>query len=424
MNKIIIMLVALAASVSVAAQINFQMTIPQPDFISNDWDNDGIPNAQDNDDDNDGILDEDDSSDFDHDGQSSVPNVVINGFSPNKFSYHVGEELTLNWDLDNVRSLNLYGDVNLSDYLGDVTLMNSFNVFPTGDQEYYLDTETSIISTSVFQFNEVSRDCETWAPLENTVPLNDSFEQTRDCLANYESLEPSTDQLNKVETQMSYGTLLPNVIVNSFNSSKKSYFPGEELTLSWDVDNIRSLNLFGDVNLSDYLGDVTSSSSMTVTPSGNQSYYLDTETEVVSTSVYSYNHTSTTCNDPWLPLASTVNSGVSFQQSRNCTLNYTSSEPSATTKPTTQTQQATGTKEVMVCVYTGLTFGASDQFFANSIYSSFVAFPDGTYVYGPIGASSIVHDGYTYFKRGGYRIKQNFGYGDVFYYELCKTPLY
>lgn len=51
-------------SVSSFAEGVFNMKIPQPDYVSNDWDGDGVINSIDNDDDDDGELDINDSTPF------------------------------------------------------------------------------------------------------------------------------------------------------------------------------------------------------------------------------------------------------------------------------------------------------------------------------------------------------------------------
>jgi Leucine-rich repeat (LRR) protein len=59
-----IILSILILSQPIFAEGTFNMTIPQPDFVSNDWDGDGEINSIDTDDDGDGILDVDDDIPF------------------------------------------------------------------------------------------------------------------------------------------------------------------------------------------------------------------------------------------------------------------------------------------------------------------------------------------------------------------------
>lgn len=74
MKKILISILAFSiSSISLAGTNQFQMkNIPQPDFMSNDWDGDGEPNTTDIDDDGDGINDELDSEPFSFGGQSAT----------------------------------------------------------------------------------------------------------------------------------------------------------------------------------------------------------------------------------------------------------------------------------------------------------------------------------------------------------------
>jgi hypothetical protein len=65
MKKINIAIVLTTISIGSFAEPTFNTKIPQPDFISVDWDGDGINNKDDTDDDNDGIDDNVDSNQFD-----------------------------------------------------------------------------------------------------------------------------------------------------------------------------------------------------------------------------------------------------------------------------------------------------------------------------------------------------------------------
>jgi Leucine-rich repeat (LRR) protein len=80
MKKIISIILLSTISLSSFADGVFNMQIPQPDFVSNDWDGDGDPNLTDPDDDNDGIDDIDDSTPFGgRPGGSSTPPYVYKG---------------------------------------------------------------------------------------------------------------------------------------------------------------------------------------------------------------------------------------------------------------------------------------------------------------------------------------------------------
>jgi hypothetical protein len=62
MSILILMFVATLALADTSGQFRYE--IPQPDFLSNDWDGDGEINSVDTDDDDDGILDVNDSTPF------------------------------------------------------------------------------------------------------------------------------------------------------------------------------------------------------------------------------------------------------------------------------------------------------------------------------------------------------------------------
>lgn len=62
----------MTSSLSAMSANLFKIPIPQPDFVSNDWDGDGIINSIDNDDDNDNELDVNDSTPFGGRPKSSV----------------------------------------------------------------------------------------------------------------------------------------------------------------------------------------------------------------------------------------------------------------------------------------------------------------------------------------------------------------
>jgi hypothetical protein len=64
MKKITALIILITLSLNSFAELKFYIKIPQPDYISNDWDGDGISNADDFDDDGDGVNDVDDSTPF------------------------------------------------------------------------------------------------------------------------------------------------------------------------------------------------------------------------------------------------------------------------------------------------------------------------------------------------------------------------
>ena len=206
------------------ADLNFRFSIPQPNFVSNDWDNDGQPNEIDPDDDNDGLNDTEDSIPFGRGGQSSTPDVTVNSFDANKNSYFSGETLTLSWNVDNIRSLNLYDDALLTNHLGDVTNQNSISVSPTGDMTYYLDTETGVSQVSIFEYQETNRSCNAWTPEASTITSGTTFTQTRNCTIDYSSNEPSTTSVSTTESQQALGTLVNMDCRNDYNNFTLVYY--------------------------------------------------------------------------------------------------------------------------------------------------------------------------------------------------------
>ena len=74
MKKILLSIIISSVSLSALAEVIFNIQIPQPDFVSNDWDGDNIPNIDDPDDDNDGIYDVNDSTPFGNVSESVTQN--------------------------------------------------------------------------------------------------------------------------------------------------------------------------------------------------------------------------------------------------------------------------------------------------------------------------------------------------------------
>lgn len=85
MKKIITILLLSTLSLGVLSQGTFNMTIPQPDFVSNDWDGDNIPNNEDNDIDNDGIPNDEDGDAYSNIGQSSYVPPDCQGYYPGEW---------------------------------------------------------------------------------------------------------------------------------------------------------------------------------------------------------------------------------------------------------------------------------------------------------------------------------------------------
>jgi hypothetical protein len=206
MKKIILSIIISSISISALAGGVFNMQIPQPDFVSNDWDNDGDPNSTDPDDDNDGINDEIDSFPFGQSGQSSTPNVIVNSFSSDKISYFPNEDITLSWSIDNIRSLNIFDDILLTSHIADVTSQTSIVTSPIGDATYYLDFETGVSSIQVFEYKVDTTVCSDWSPDASTITSGQSFLQTRSCNVLYSSLEPNNNTIQVDESKSEIGT--------------------------------------------------------------------------------------------------------------------------------------------------------------------------------------------------------------------------
>jgi hypothetical protein len=207
MKKIILAIMIASTSFSVLSQMTFNMTIPQPDFVSNDWDNDGLPNAVDNDDDGDGIDDENDSTPFGQSGQNSTPNVIFNSFTSNKITIDPNESFNLFWSFENPRDLLLYDDVNKLNLISDVTGLTtlSLNNINT-DTTFYLDYITDSASLDIFTWINNGTSCGSYSPLESTVNSGTTFTQSRTCTTNYISNEPNSKSTSYTQNKQSTGT--------------------------------------------------------------------------------------------------------------------------------------------------------------------------------------------------------------------------
>jgi hypothetical protein len=207
MKKIIFAIMLLTISLSSFAAPSFNTKIPQPDYISNDWDGDGISNSEDPDDDNDGINDADDSMKFGQAGRNSTPDVIVHSFFANKISYLPGEKLRLTWYVDNIRSLNLYNKTS-NIHLGDMKNNSSIEVSPSSDVIYEIDAETSKHQLRVYVYQENNRNCSNWSPEASTITNGQSFIQTRNCNINYSSEEPNVITENVNENKSEIGLLV------------------------------------------------------------------------------------------------------------------------------------------------------------------------------------------------------------------------
>jgi hypothetical protein len=118
MKKIITAIILTTVSLSSFSEPSFKTAIPQPDYISNDWDGDGIINSEDPDDDGDGINDADDSSQFGGQSGKSVAAVVTAPTcieDTNNYSVWMGNHM--NFYIGGVLiSPSKYTAINISDF--------------------------------------------------------------------------------------------------------------------------------------------------------------------------------------------------------------------------------------------------------------------------------------------------------------------
>lgn len=217
MKKIILSIIISAISFNALSQMIFNMPIPQPDYVSNDWDNDGIPNSSDNDDDNDGIDDDLDSTPFGQGGQSSTPDVVLNYFTSNKITIDSNESFTLSWDFENERNLTLYDDINKTNLINDVTGLNFISLNNvTSDKSFYLDYITGTASLDVFTWMNTGTNCSGYSPSPSTVDSGTQFTQYSTCITNYTSNEPNSKSISYNQSKQSTGTKVSFVCSYSY----------------------------------------------------------------------------------------------------------------------------------------------------------------------------------------------------------------
>lgn len=148
MKKILLIIISVSLSNIVISSPKFKYSIPQPDFVSNDWDGDTIPNATDPDDDNDGILDDNDDIPFGGTAGSgtynSIHSMTANG-SSSDITITEGDTVTISWSSENTGYLTLNG-VDVYDPLGlDFTEIFTPNI----DTTYILDNGTDTSSITV-----------------------------------------------------------------------------------------------------------------------------------------------------------------------------------------------------------------------------------------------------------------------------------
>lgn len=126
MKKIIITIMISSISLLSMADSEFRISIPQPDFVSNDWDGDTIPNSIDPDDDNDGIDDEIDSDPFSFNGQNTVALAKIESFSSDSISINLGASVAFDWVVENGTLIEIINGIDTVDVSG----LNSYTITP------------------------------------------------------------------------------------------------------------------------------------------------------------------------------------------------------------------------------------------------------------------------------------------------------
>jgi hypothetical protein len=207
MKKILLSIIISSVSLSALASVTFNVKIPQPDFISSDWDNDGLSNKIDDDDDGDGIKDVDDSSHFSKAGRNSTPSLIFNDFTSNKITIDPNESFNLSWSFENPRKLSLYDDLDKNNLISDVTGLNSLSINNvTSDKTFYLDYMTDTASFNIFTWQFNGKSCGSYSPLASTVDSGNSFTQYRTCTNNYVSGQPNSKSINSRESRQSVGT--------------------------------------------------------------------------------------------------------------------------------------------------------------------------------------------------------------------------
>jgi hypothetical protein len=148
MKKIILSIIISSLSLSAFAVGVFNVQIPQPDFVSNDWDGDGKANSVDEDDDGDGILDDNDSTPFGQPGGNSEVSSGITSFTSNQAEIFIGGTVNLSWNIDGSSNLSLFGGT-FDQITGfDVTSLSTKTDTPTSLTTYTLYSDTG--SSSVF----------------------------------------------------------------------------------------------------------------------------------------------------------------------------------------------------------------------------------------------------------------------------------
>jgi hypothetical protein len=174
-------------------------------------------------------------------------------------------------------------------------------------------------------------------------PIKITNDWDSDGVINSNDPDDDNDGINDVNDRKPFGKIIKReriieeVYVIGFYTDKESYFKNEDVILSWEIENPRSLNLYSDVNMSVFVEDVTSKNSVVVNPVGDVTYYLDAEKSVSNVSVYEYTLVSKSCA-LWLPLPVIENAHLAYQQTRLCNLYYSSQEPKNTIETILETR--------------------------------------------------------------------------------------
>jgi hypothetical protein len=235
MKKIIYAIILTTISLSSFAEPSFTTAIPQPDYISSDWDGDGIINSEDPDDDNDGVNDEVDSIPFGKDSRDSTPPLTFNYFTSNKITIDQNESFNLSWSFENPRKLSLYNDLAKTNLISDVTGLNSLSINNvTSDKTFYLDYITDTASFNIFTWRFNGKSCGSYSPLASMVNSGNSFTQNRTCTNNYVSSQPNSKSNSYSENRQSIGTKISKECDTYENGSYQDRYDAS--SASWSTN--------------------------------------------------------------------------------------------------------------------------------------------------------------------------------------------
>lgn len=216
MKKTIISAIIALTTISSSASEVYRFKMPN-------YKNIDIKEYQNNDNTNDDDSDDGGSLGFGGGGGSSTPsNAVINSFTASTNSYFENQTVRLNWNVSNPDTLNIYDDNILTNHIADVTGLSSYDVSPVGDKEYYLDAVSDVKSVNVYQYIEQNRTCDEWNPKEEEIGEGVEFNQTRDCIVEYSSLEPRNVTVSEQEERVQEGTMVASLPYGEFSIPNNS----------------------------------------------------------------------------------------------------------------------------------------------------------------------------------------------------------